>query len=161
MGDMVEAGITMLVATLRPTGSLSLPATSHSTTDISLPNQTPNRAPFPPNGPSPAVPTTLPVQTPQPVLVSPFTQPQSTPKTPNIQSIPGVGSVNVANLEKLLALLEGSKTVIPAQALSPFSTVVKKAPFTHGYRNTSDLHYHENSNTIEFLGRFGIEVDVY
>lgn len=70
-------------------------------------------------------------------------------------------SVNVADLKKLLALLEGSKITILTQALSPSFIVVKETPLPHGYKNTSDLHFRGNSDPVEFLRRFGIKMDVY
>lgn len=139
----------------------TLLAASRGTTDISLPNQPPNQATVPLEEPPPSFSTALPVQTPQPISAPPITQPQLTPETPNFQNILGVVSVNVVNLKKLIALLEGSKITIPAQALSPFSTTVKETPLSHGYKNTSDLHFHGNTYLVEFLRRFSIKMDVY
>ncbi|XP_074377457.1 uncharacterized protein LOC141718978 [Apium graveolens] len=78
-----------------------------------------------------------------------------------MQTIPGVGTFNVGDLKRLLNHLEGRVTAT-AEIPSPFSVAVREAQLSAGYRNTtSDLHFHRNSDPVEFLGRFNIEMDVY
>ncbi|XP_074373772.1 uncharacterized protein LOC141714133 [Apium graveolens] len=84
------------------------------------------------------------------------------PKQPNIQTIPGVGTFNVNDLKRLLNHLQGERVTATAQAHSPFAAIVREAQLPAGYRNTiNDLHFHGNSDPVEFLGRFNIEMDVY
>ncbi|XP_074336467.1 uncharacterized protein LOC141673611 [Apium graveolens] len=74
-----------------------------------------------------------------------FQQVAEQPQQPNVQTIPGVGTFNVNDLKRLLNHLEGGRAQLPA-----------------GYRNTTnDLRFHGNSDPVEFLGRFNIEMDVY
>ncbi|XP_074378162.1 uncharacterized protein LOC141719683 [Apium graveolens] len=81
---------------------------------------------------------------------------------PNVQIIPGVGTFNVNDHQRLLNHLEGGKVTTIAQAPSPFAAVVREAQPPAGYRNTTnDLHFHGNSDPVEFLGHFNIEMDVY
>ena len=62
----------------------------------------------------------------------------------------------------LLAHLEGGKISATAQAPSPFSAAVREAQLPVGYRNVpQDLRFHGNADSIKFLGRFNIEMDVY
>ncbi|XP_074342252.1 uncharacterized protein LOC141679734 [Apium graveolens] len=78
-----------------------------------------------------------------------------------MQTIPGVGTFNVGDLKRLLNHLEGRVTAT-AEILSPFSVAVREAQLPAGYRNTtSDLCFHGNSDPVEFLGHFNIEMDVY
>ncbi|XP_074327727.1 uncharacterized protein LOC141665640 [Apium graveolens] len=78
-----------------------------------------------------------------------------------MQTIPGVGTFNVGDLKRLLNHLEGMVTAT-AEIPSPFSMAVSDAQLLAGYRNTtSDLRFHGNSDSVEFLGRFNIEMDVY
>ncbi|XP_074333955.1 uncharacterized protein LOC141671574 [Apium graveolens] len=80
---------------------------------------------------------------------------------PQMQTIFGVGTFNVGDLKRLLNHLEGRVTAT-AEIPSPFSMAVREAQLPAGYRNTtSDLRFHENSDPVEFLGRFNIEMDVY
>lgn len=69
--------------------------------------------------------------------------------------------MNVTDLKKLFTLLKGGKTIISTRALSAFSIIIKEALLSHGYRNTSDLKFHGNSDPAEFLWRFRIEMDDY
>ncbi|XP_074346618.1 uncharacterized protein LOC141685413 [Apium graveolens] len=63
---------------------------------------------------------------------------------------------------RLLNHLEGGRVSATAQAPSPFAAVVREAQLPAGYRNTTnDLHFYGNSDPVEFLGRFNIEMDVY
>lgn len=59
----------------------------------------------------------------------------------NIENILRVKNVNVTDLKKVLAHLEGRKTTILTQALSQFSKVVKKAHLPIGYQTTNDLRF--------------------
>ncbi|XP_074346599.1 uncharacterized protein LOC141685395 [Apium graveolens] len=80
---------------------------------------------------------------------------------PQMQTIPGVGTFNVGDLKRLLNHLEGRVTAT-AEIPSPFLVAVREAQLPAGYRNTtSDLRFHGNSDPVEFLGRFNIEMDVY
>ncbi|XP_074375206.1 uncharacterized protein LOC141716962 [Apium graveolens] len=82
---------------------------------------------------------------------------------PNVQTIPGVGTFNLNDLKRLLNHhLEGGRVPATAQAPSPFAAIVREAQLPAGYRNTTnDLHFYGNSDPVEFLGRFNIEMDVY
>ncbi|XP_074336593.1 uncharacterized protein LOC141673751 [Apium graveolens] len=78
-----------------------------------------------------------------------------------MQTIPGVGTFNLGDLKRLLNHLEGRVTAT-AEIPSPFSVAVREAQLPAGYRNTtSDLCFHRNSDPVEFLGHFNIEMDVY
>ncbi|XP_074364003.1 uncharacterized protein LOC141704715 [Apium graveolens] len=91
-----------------------------------------------------------------------FQQVAEQPQQPNVQTIPGVGTFNVNDLKRLLNHLEGERVTATAQAPSPFAAVVREAQLPAGYRNTTnDLRFHGNSDPVEFLGRFNIEMDVY
>ncbi|XP_063942768.1 uncharacterized protein LOC135150410 [Daucus carota subsp. sativus] len=90
------------------------------------------------------------------------TLPSTTPPQPNVQTIPGIGAIDVNSLRKLLAHFDGGQTSLSSQALSPFSAEVIEAPLPANYRNTtSDLKFHGNSDVVEFLGRFNVEMGVY
>ncbi|KAL8155584.1 hypothetical protein AgCh_000826 [Apium graveolens] len=91
-----------------------------------------------------------------------FQQVTEQPQQPNVQTIPGVGTFNVNDLKRLLNHLEGGRVTATAQAPSPFAAVVREAQLPAGYRNTTNyLRFHGNSDPVEFLGRFNIEMDVY
>ncbi|XP_074352551.1 uncharacterized protein LOC141691688 [Apium graveolens] len=78
-----------------------------------------------------------------------------------MQTIPGVGTFNVGDLKRLFNHLEGRVTTT-VEIPSPFSVAVREAQLSAGYRNTtSDLRFHGNSDPVEFLGHFNIEMDVY
>ncbi|XP_074355327.1 uncharacterized protein LOC141694568 [Apium graveolens] len=90
---------------------------------------------------------------------TPPLQPQG--PQPQIQTIPGVRTFNIGDLKRLLNHLEGRVTAT-AEIPSPFSAAVREAQLPAEYRNTtSDLRFHGNSDPVEFLGRFNIEMDVY
>ncbi|XP_074336100.1 uncharacterized protein LOC141673268 [Apium graveolens] len=79
-----------------------------------------------------------------------------------------VGEVERTPLEmpppllRLLNHLEGGRVTATAQVPSPFAAVVREAQLPAGYRNTTnDLRFHGNSDLVEFLGSFNIEMDVY
>ncbi|XP_074363975.1 uncharacterized protein LOC141704675 [Apium graveolens] len=79
-----------------------------------------------------------------------------------VASHSATGTFNVNALKKLFNHLEGGRVTATAQAPSPFSAVVREAQLPAGYRNTTnDLHLHGNSDPVEFLGHFNIEMDVY
>ncbi|XP_074352571.1 uncharacterized protein LOC141691711 [Apium graveolens] len=81
---------------------------------------------------------------------------------PNVQTTPRVGTFNVNDLKRLLNHLEGGRVTATAQAPSPFAAIVREAQLPAGYRNTTnDLRFHGNSDPMEFLGHFNIEMDVY
>ncbi|KAL8148773.1 hypothetical protein AgCh_005948 [Apium graveolens] len=89
-----------------------------------------------------------------------FQQVAEQPQQPNVQTIPGVGTFNVNDLKRLLNHLEGGRVTATAQAPSPFAAVVREAQLPAGYRNTTnDLRFHGNSDPVEFLGHFNIEMD--
>ncbi|XP_074373999.1 uncharacterized protein LOC141714375 [Apium graveolens] len=72
-----------------------------------------------------------------------------------------MGTFNVGDLKRILNHLEGRVTAT-TEIPSPFSVAVREAQLPAGYRNTtSDLRFHRNSDPVEFLGRFNIEMDVY
>ena len=73
------------------------------------------------------------------------TQPSMTPPQPNVQTIPGIGAIDVNSLRKLLAHFDGGQTSLSSQALSPFYAEVIEAPLPANYRNTtSNLKFHGN-----------------
>lgn len=81
---------------------------------------------------------------------------------PNIQNIPGVGTVNVDDFKRLLAHLDGGRVSATAQTPSLFSAEVREAQLPAGYRTmTNDLRFYGNADPVEFLGRFDIEMDMY
>ncbi|XP_074327189.1 uncharacterized protein LOC141665106 [Apium graveolens] len=68
---------------------------------------------------------------------------------------------NANDLNKLLNHLEGGRVTTTAQAPSSFAAVMREAQLPAGYRNTTnDLHFHGNSDPVEFLGRFNFEMDL-
>ncbi|XP_074362906.1 uncharacterized protein LOC141703225 [Apium graveolens] len=72
-----------------------------------------------------------------------------------------MGTFNVGELKRLLNHLEG-RVAATAEIPSPFSAAVRDVQLPAGYRNTtSDLRFHGNSDPMEFLDRFNIEMDVY
>ncbi|XP_074355666.1 uncharacterized protein LOC141695308 [Apium graveolens] len=78
-----------------------------------------------------------------------------------MQTIPGVGTFNVGDLKRLLNHMEGRVTAT-TEIPSLFSMAVREAQLPVGYRNTiSDLRFHGNSDPVEFMGRFNIEMDMY
>ncbi|XP_074374144.1 uncharacterized protein LOC141714528 [Apium graveolens] len=90
---------------------------------------------------------------------TPPLQPQG--PQPQMHTITGVGTFNIGDLKRLLNHLEGRVTAT-AEIPSPFSAAVREAQLSAVYRNTtSDLRFHGNSDPVEFLGRFNIEMDVY
>ncbi|XP_074377813.1 uncharacterized protein LOC141719323 [Apium graveolens] len=65
-------------------------------------------------------------------------------------------------IHRLLNHLEGGRVTATAQAPSPFTAIVREVQLPAGYRNTTnDLHFLGNSDPMEFLGHFNIEMDVY
>ncbi|XP_074346775.1 uncharacterized protein LOC141685582 [Apium graveolens] len=72
------------------------------------------------------------------------------------------GTLNVNDLKSLLNYLEGGRVIATAQAPSPFYVVIREVQLPAGYENTTnDLLFHGNSDTVEFLGHFNIEMNVY